>query len=177
MTLYLVESALNGIVKDKAGFEQKIAELQNELAPQDVTVIEVQVSKDLSRAFFIFESAGRDILNTSLRSAGIPVILSKPVRLIGQDLDEVKQQKEVVNYLVEWNLPENLTMDQYLERKKNNSVHYAEVPEVSFSRTYVCEDMTKCLCFYDAPGEAAVKKAREAVKAPIDSITEILPGK
>lgn len=177
MTLYLVESALNGIVKDKAGFEQKIAELQKELAPQDVTVIEVQVSKDLSRAFFIFESAGRDILNASLRSAGIPVILSKPVRLIGQDLDEVKQQKEVVNYLVEWNLPENLTMDQYLERKKNNSVHYAEVPEVSFSRTYVCEDMTKCLCFYDAPGEAAVKKAREAVKAPIDSITEILPGK
>ncbi|MDF2661678.1 MAG: hypothetical protein K0Q94_4469 [Paenibacillus sp.] len=177
MTLYLVESALNGIVKDKAGFEQKIAELQKELASQDVTVIEVQVSKDWSRAFFIFESAGRDILNASLRSAGIPVILSKPVRLIGQDLEEVKQQKEVVNYLVEWNLPENLTMDQYLERKKNNSVHYAEVPEVSFSRTYVCEDMTKCLCFYDAPGEAAVKKAREAVKAPIDSITEILPGK
>jgi hypothetical protein len=177
MTLYLVESALNGIVKDKAGFEQKITELQKELAPQDVTVIEVQVSKDWSRAFFIFESAGRDILNASLRSAGIPVILSKPVRLIGQDLEEVKQQKEAVNYLVEWNLPENLTMDQYLERKKNNSVHYAEVPEVSFSRTYVCEDMTKCLCFYDAPGEAAVKKAREAVKAPIDSITEILPGK
>ena len=64
-------------------------------------------------------------------------------------------------------------MDQYLARKKKNSVHYEEVPEVAFSRTYVCEDMSKCLCFYDAPDEAAVKRAREAVNTPIDSITEL----
>lgn len=177
MALYLVESALNQIVHVKEELEGKLDELQQELAAQGVSLIEVQVSKDLSRAFFIFESAERDVLHESLRKAGIPVILSKPVRLIGQDLEEVKQQKEVVNYLVEWNLPEHLTMDQYLERKKTNSVHYAEVPEVTFSRTYVCEDMTKCLCFYDAPGADAVKKAREAVKAPIDSITEIISGK
>lgn len=68
-------------------------------------------------------------------------------------------------------------MEQYLERKKKNSVHYQEVPEVTFSRTYVCEDMTKCLCFYDAPDEEAVKRARNAVKTPIDSITEILADK
>jgi hypothetical protein len=177
MALYLVESALNTVVKDNEGLEQKITGLQKELATQNVSLIEVQVSKDLSRAFFIFETAERDLLHESLRKVGIPVILSKPVRLIGQDIEHVKQQTEIINYLVEWNLPEHLTMDQYLERKKTNSVHYAEVPEVSFSRTYVCEDMTKCLCFYDAPGEAAVKKAREAVKAPIDSITEIIPRK
>jgi hypothetical protein len=75
--------------------------------------------------------------------------------------------------LVEWNIPEDITMDQYLARKKKNSVHYEEVPEVAFSRTYVCEDMSKCLCFYDAPDEAAVKRAREAVQTPIDSITEL----
>lgn len=172
MSLYLVESALNGVVSDKAGFEQKIDELQRELTGL-ASVVEVQVSKDFSRAFFILESEGRDVLNASLRKVGIPVILSKPVRLIGQSADEDRTQHTTVNYLVEWNLPEHLTMDAYLERKKNNSVHYAEVPEVTFSRTYVCEDMTKCLCFYEAPGEAAVKKAREAVKAPIDSITEL----
>ena len=33
--------------------------------------------------------------------------------------------------------------------------------------------MSKCLCFYDAPDEAAVKRAREAVHTPIDSITEL----
>lgn len=62
-----------------------------------------------------------------------------------------------------------------LSKKEKNSVHYQEVPEVTFSRTYVCEDMTKCLCFYDAPDEEAVKRAREAVQTPVDSITEILP--
>lgn len=175
MALYLVESTLSGVVQDKESLDAKIAELQQQLSAQQAHLIEVQVSKDFGRAFFIFETSERDVLHAVLRQAEVPVILSKPVRLIGQDLEDVKQQREVVNYLVEWNLPENLTMDQYLERKKTNSVHYAEVPEVSFSRTYVCEDMTKCLCFYDAPGEADVKKAREAVKAPIDSITEIIP--
>ncbi|GAA3404276.1 DUF4242 domain-containing protein [Paenibacillus hodogayensis] len=176
MSLYLVESALAAVAKDKESLESKLAALREELATREASLIEVQVSKDFSRAFFIFETSGRDSLLEGLRQAGIPVVLSKPVRLIGQELEQVKEQSETVNYLVEWNLPEHLTMEQYLERKKTNSAHYAEVPEVAFSRTYVCEDMTKCLCFYDAPGEAAVKKARAAVKAPIDSITEIISG-
>jgi hypothetical protein len=177
MALYLVESYLNGAVKDKEGFEKKVADIQEVISQKNASLIEIQVSKDFSRAFFIFESEERNTVNDSLRELGVPITLIKQVRLVGQDLEEVKKQKDVVNYLVEWNLPENLTMDQYLDRKKTNSVHYAEVPEVSFARTYVCEDMTKCLCFYDAPDESTVKKARQAVKAPIDTITEILPQK
>ena len=175
MSLYLVESVLTSTVKDQAAFEAKAAAIQEQLNNQSATLIEIQVSKDLSRAFFIIESEERNVINETLRSLEVPVNLIKPVRLVGQELEDVKKQADVVNYLVEWNLPENITMDQYLDRKKTNSVHYAEVPEVAFSRTYVCEDMTKCLCFYDAPNESTVKKAREAVKAPIDTITEILP--
>ncbi|EIJ78195.1 hypothetical protein PB1_11564 [Bacillus methanolicus PB1] len=177
MTLYLVESILNGAVKDKESFEKKVSDIQEAVSKKNASIIEIQVSKDFSRAFFIFDSEDRNTVNDSLRELGIPITLIKQVRLVGQDLEEVKKQKDAVNYLVEWNLPENLTMDQYLDRKKTNSVHYAEVPDVSFARTYVCEDMTKCLCFYDAPDERTVKKAREAVKAPIDTITEILPQK
>lgn len=173
MSLYLVESVLGGLVNSKEAFEEKVEAVQQNLSDKNVTLIEVQVSSDFSRAFFIFESESRQVVNEGLREVGVPVALIKPVRLVGSDLDEVKKQAETINYLVEWNLPENLTMEQYLDRKTTNSVHYAEVPEVSFSRTYVCEDMTKCLCFYDAPDESAVKKAREAVKAPIDSITQI----
>ena len=173
MALYLVESILNGVVNTKDGFESKVSEIQGTVSEKNVQLIEVQVSKEFTRAFFIFESEDRHTITESLRELGIPVALIKPVRLVGQELAKVKEQKEKVNYLVEWNLPESLTMDQYLERKTKNSVHYAEVPEVSFSRTYVCEDMTKCLCFYDAPDEGTVKKAREAVKAPIDTITEL----
>lgn len=177
MALYLVESALGGVVNDQAGLKAKVDELQGKLAGNGSAIIEVQVAKDFARAFFIVETSERDTVHAALREAGVPVLLSKPVRLVGQELEDVKKQQAAVNYVVEWNLPEHLTMDQYLERKRTNSAHYAEVPEVQFSRTYVCEDMTKCLCFYDAPGEAAVKRAREAVKAPIDSITELIPGK
>ncbi|ALF10443.1 DUF4242 domain-containing protein [Parageobacillus thermoglucosidasius] len=177
MALYLVESILTGAVKDKEVFEKKVSEIREELSKNGANLIEVQVSKDFSRAFFIFESEGRNIINDRLRRLGIPVTLIKPVRLVGKDIEEVKKEADTVNYVVEWNLPENLTMEEYLDRKKKNSVHYAEVPEVTFSRTYVCEDMTKCLCFYHAPDEQAVKKAREAVKAPIDTVTEILPNK
>lgn len=173
MGLYLVESVLNQEVREQVSLEKKITELQQKLQGAHATLIEIQVSKDFSRAFFIVESEERNSLNEGFRSVELPISLVKAVQLIGQDLDEVKKQADAVNYLVEWNLPENLTMEAYLDRKKTNSVHYAEVPEVSFSRTYVCEDMTKCLCFYDAPNISTVKKAREAVQAPVDVITEI----
>ena len=174
MGLFLVEAALNGIVNSKEELNQKASELQEVLSSKEAALIELQVSKDFSRSFFIVEANEEEIASGVLKEAGIPIELVKEVRLVGDELEKVKQQKDVVNYLVEWNIPEDITMDQYLARKKKNSVHYEEVPEVSFARTYVCEDMSKCLCFYDAPDEAAVKRAREAVSTPIDSITEIL---
>ena len=174
MGLYLIESSLKEIVSTKAELDQKAEVLQTELKEKNSALIELQVSKDFSRAFFIVEAEEPNAATDTLKTVGIPVQLVKEVRLVGKELEEIKKNKDVVNYLVEWNIPENITMDAYLARKKKNSVHYQEVPEVSFSRTYVCEDMTKCLCFYDAPDEAAVKRAREAVQTPIDSITEIL---
>jgi Protein of unknown function (DUF4242) len=173
MALYLVESSLKELVSTKDELNQKVSELQSSLGEKNATLIEVQVSKDFSRSFFIVEGEKQEVATETLEAAGITVELVKEVRLVGKELDAVKEQNDVVNYLVEWNIPADITMDQYLARKKKNSVHYDEVPEVSFSRTYVCEDMSKCLCFYDAPDEAAVKRAREAVQTPIDAITEL----
>ena len=174
MSLYLVESSLTGIVSTKEEVNQKATEIQSLLGEKEGSLIEVQVSKDFSRSFFIVEAENEEIATSVIKEAGISIELVKDVRLVGDELEKVKQNKEVVNYLVEWNIPENITMDQYLARKKKNSVHYEEVPEVQFARTYVCEDMSKCLCFYDAPDESAVKRARVAVDTPIDAITEIL---
>ena len=173
MGLYLIESTLKDIVSTKEALDQKVSELQSKLKESNSSLVELQLSKDFSRSFFIIEGEDQDAATEVLKGEGIPVELVKEVRLVGKELEDVKKNNEVVNYLVEWNIPENLTMDQYLARKKKNSVHYQEVPEVAFSRTYVCEDMTKCLCFYDAPDEAAIKRAREAVQTPITSITEI----
>ena len=172
MTLYLIEASLKGIVSNKEQLEHKVETLQEQLKLQSSELIEVQVSNDYARSFFIIEGSEQNAAVEVLKTEGITADLVKDVRLVGKELEAVKSGNDVINYLVEWNLPEDLTMDQYLARKKKNSVHYEEVPEVEFSRTYVCEDMSKCLCFYDAPDEAAVKRAREAVKTPIDSITQ-----
>ncbi|MFD2115328.1 DUF4242 domain-containing protein [Paenibacillus yanchengensis] len=172
MSLYLVEATFAGNVTTTEQFSHITAALQEQLLEKEVKLLEVQVSKGFERAFYIFEGELATI-EAGLNHEAITVELIKQVRLIGKAQEEVTNSEEGLNYLVEWNLPEHLTMDAYLERKKNNSVHYSEVPEVDFSRTYVCEDMTKCLCFYKAPDEAAVKRARAAVQAPIDAITEI----
>ncbi|SFE05316.1 Protein of unknown function [Lentibacillus persicus] len=174
MGLYLVETTFGGNIADKQTLESKVSEVKETVGKDGDNLIEVQAAKDLSRAFLIFETEKEEsALANTLKENGVNVDLIKAVRIVGKDLEDVKKQSDKVNYLVQWNLPEDLTMDEYLARKKKNSVHYAEVPEVSFERTYVCEDMSKCLCFYDAPDEDAVKRAREAVKTPIDSITEI----
>lgn len=44
-------------------------------------------------------------------------------------------------------------------------------PEVCFLRTYVREDMAKCLCLYDVPDEDAVCRARAVVETPFDPVT------
>lgn len=169
MSLFLVEST----VSEVSNKEQFAALVERVGQAKEVTVIEVQVAKDFSRAYFILEANEEVQATSALTAQNIQTDLVKEVRLVGKELDEVKTNQEVVNYLVEWEIPAEITMDQYLARKKKNSVHYEEVPEVHFSRTYVCEDMTKCLCFYDAPDEAAVKRAREAVQTPITSLTEL----
>ena len=169
MALFLVESTINE-VSTKEAFSALVEKVH---AAEGANVIEVQVAKDFSRGYFIIEATDEVAATAALTAQGVTADLVKEVRLIGKELDEVKNGGEQVNYLVEWEIPAEITMDKYLERKKKNSVKYEEVPDVKFSRTYVCEDMTKCLCFYDAPDEAAVKRAREAVQTPITSLTEL----
>ena len=91
--------------------------------------------KDFSRAYFIVEANEEAQATEALTAENVQIDLVKEVRLVGKELEDVKRNQEVVNYLVEWEIPAEITMDQYLARKKKNSVHYEEVPEVHFSRT------------------------------------------
>lgn len=174
MSLYLAESVLSKNLRERASLEQAAKKVAAQAKERNSGLIEVQAAEDLSRAFFVLESTDQKAVRELLTDSGVPVTLVKQVRLVGQELEEVRKNAGQVKYLVEWNLPEGLTMEAYLKRKKENSVHYAEVPEVTFQRTYVCEDLTKCLCLYEAPGEDSVFKARKAVGAPVDAITETI---
>lgn len=170
MSLYLVEVALDGrneaeVVNALDGFAEALSG-RGEL-------IEAQVGVEAGRAYLVAEAADAAQVAEAAQAAGLSQVETKEVKLVGAELDEVKAKAGKANYLVEWNLPEGLTMERYLQRKQEKSVHYAEVPEVSFERTYVCTDMSKCLCFYESPSEELVIKAREAVEAPIDKLTTL----
>lgn len=169
MKLFLIEATITGI-SSKEQFQQLVDRVHS---TEEATVLEVQVVKDFGRAYFIVETNSEEAAKAVLEGQNVQIELVKEVRLVGKQLEDLKANKEFVNYLVEWEIPAEITMEQYLTRKKKNSVHYEEVPEVKFSRTYVCEDMTKCLCFYDAPDEEAVKRAREAVQTPITSLNKL----
>lgn len=132
--------------------------------------VEAQVTADAGRVFAIFDGGTTDTVRAALVGAGLTVDDVSDVRLVGADLADIKARRPASGYLVEWDLPAGLTMDAYLARKKEKSPLYAQVPETTFQRTYVREDMVKCLCFYDAPDEEAVVRAREVVSAPIDRL-------
>ena len=170
MTLFLLESNDLAFASNKSDLEKKAAELTTGSVP---TLIEVQATEDLTHGYFIVEANNETEAKQFLEDASININLVKEVRLVGKELDEVKAGDPKIDYLVTWNIPEGITMDQYLARKKKNSVHYEEVPEVQFQRTYVCEDMTKCICLYDAPDEDAVRRARKGEDAAGDGIEKI----
>jgi hypothetical protein len=136
-------------------------------------VVEVQVGTDAGRVFVIAEHATREPLEVAYRSAGLTLHAIAEVRLVGPSLDEVKAARGDAGFIVEWDLPEGLTLERYLERKREKAPAYAQVPETTFLRTYVCVDMTKCLCFYRAPDEEAVLRARAAVETPVDRLSRI----
>ncbi len=165
MTLYLYEIAgLPG----RAEVDQAIKTLDAEVHRAGGELIEAQVTGQ-HRLFLVAELDNPlSVEATSLGAAE----LTGPheVRLVGAELEQLKAVRPTAGYLVEWDLPADLDMESYLSRKKTNAPKYAEVPEVSFLRTYVRVDMDKCLCFYDAPDEDAVRRARVAVQTPIDRL-------
>lgn len=136
-------------------------------------IIETQVTADGTQLFTVIETENLESLNTALNGAGVAVKDLAKVRLVGAELDEIKKLRPKGQYLVEWDFPEGLTMEKYLARKKEKSPLYEGIKDVHFLRTYVREDMVKCLCFYDGDSEDAVLKAREVVDTPVSRIHQI----
>lgn len=167
MSLFLVEFAPKGAI------ETVLESLKSAISLAGAELIEVQVTAEKNHVFSIIEAANAGTVKESLTKAGFEFDGIAPVRLVGADLEQVKQSRPPTGYLVEWDIPEGITMDAYLARKKEKSPLYAQVPETTFQRTYVREDMLKCLCFYDAPDEAAVVRAREVVSTPIDRLHKL----
>lgn len=171
MSLFLLEIAPSSATRE--GSQVVLDALLGAGGGEAAEVIESQVAADHSRLFTVVEAGSAEAaaaVGEAVREVAEEVQGPDEVRLVGAELEEIKALRRGAGYLVEWDIPAEITMDQYLARKKANAPKYAQVPETSFLRTYVREDTAKCLCFYDAPDEDAVVRAREAVSTPIDRI-------
>lgn len=179
MTLFLYETTPSP--QQQADPSELIDAIAGILVGSGGEVIETQVTKGAARVFTIVElpddadgscSVDAPALDASTVGAA-EVTEPAQVRLVGTDLETIKAARPEAGYLVEWDIPAEIDMDTYLSRKKEKSPRYAEIPEVSFLRTYVREDTDKCLCFYNAPDTDAVVRAREIVSTPITRLHEL----
>lgn len=166
MSLFVAEL----ITADEESIESVLDSVQAAALTSNGEFIESQVTADHKRVFAVIEAQEIGSLKQALEAASLQVDELAEVRLVGAELEEVKRLKKPGQYLVEWDFPEGLTMEKYLNRKKEKSPLYNDITDVKFLRTYVREDMIKCLCFYDGESEAAVIAAREVVDTPISRL-------
>jgi hypothetical protein len=181
MALFLIETPLpqsvaGGSETRPEPVEPLLERIADAVEASGGEVIEIQLGRDTGLIYTVAEHQSGSVLERALTDAGIPHHGSAEVRLVGPSLAQLKAQRSSARYLVEWDLPTGLTLERYLARKRAKAPGYAQVPETTFLRTYVCLDMSKCLCLYDAPDEAAVLRARAAVDTPVDRLTQLEPG-
>jgi hypothetical protein len=139
---------------------------------------DIQVTAGHGQVFAVIDTA-TDRVTADLRARFATIVLAASgirltgphaVRLVGADPRRPESADRPADYLAEWEFPPGLDMDTYLARKQAKSAGYAQVPQVRFLRTYVREDMEKCVCLYRAPDEQSVRAARRAVDTPIDRL-------
>ena len=171
MGLFLIEAKTEADERDAVTAQLDTA--AEAVANSGAEVLEATVTGDHSNAFVVLEAADRDAAAAAARATGLRFTGPDEVRLVGATVEQVREARAGARYLVEWDFPAGLDMDTYLARKKEKGPLYADVPEVSFLRTYVREDMSKCLCLYDADSEADVRRAREVVDTPVTRLHEL----
>jgi Protein of unknown function (DUF4242) len=78
----------------------------------------------------------------------------------------------VHRYLVERTFPPGALKGLDAATKKKVNTNNASVG-VRWVKSYANADETKTFCVYEGPNEAAVRKAAELNKLPVDSVTEV----
>lgn len=173
MSLFLIEAELTGGSRDDA--RAAIEQIARAYAESGGELIEAQIAAGGSHAFLILngDACAGVVLDAATLSGVERLSEAVPVRIVGTTVEEVQRRGADAGYLVEWDIPAEITMDQYLDAKARKSPLYDTLDDVAFLRTYVREDTQKCLCFYDAENEAAVRRAREVVDTPISRLHQI----
>ena len=82
------------------------------------------------------------------------------------------EKNTVHRYLIERTFPAGALKGLDAATKKKVNANNASVG-VRWVQSYANADETKTFCLYEAPSEAAVRKAAELNGLPVDSVTEV----
>ena len=116
MSLFLLEVPLPG--EGKESLDALFAKLADTAKQSNGELIEVQVSRENGLAYAIVEHRAAEVVDAFFKQAGVDFNEVAPVRLVGAELEDIKKKKAGAQYLVEWDIPEWVTMYQYLNRKR-----------------------------------------------------------
>ena len=116
MALYLVELTPANPSKEEA---TALIETVNSSLTNGAELIETQVSADHKIVFVIIEAENTAFGPDLAAAIGERASVEGPdaVRLVGAELDDIKKLKKDADYLVECDIPAEITMEQYLTRK------------------------------------------------------------
>jgi hypothetical protein len=100
-------------------------------------------------------------------------VLLTPAFAADEPAQPASAAKESVHrYLIERTFPAGALKGLDAATKKKVNANNASVG-VRWIQSYANADQTKTFCVYEGPSEAAVRKAAELNKLPVDSITEV----
>ena len=88
------------------------------------------------------------------------------------DASHAASKSSVHRYLVERTFPPGALKGLDAATKKKVNASNSSVG-VRWIESYANADETKTFCVYEGPNEAAIRKAAELNKLPVDSITEV----
>jgi len=100
------------------------------------------------------------------------MIAASAVAADGPAAPAMSDAKVVHRYLVERTFPPGALQGLDAATKRKVNANNASVG-VRWVKSYANADETKTFCVYEGPSEAAVRKAAELNKLPVDSITEV----
>ena len=111
MALYLVELTPAQPSKDEA---TALIETVNSSLSHGAELIETQVSADHKIVFVIVEAESTAFGPDLTAAIGERAAVAGPdaVRLVGAELEDIKKLKKDADYLVEWDIPAEITMEQ-----------------------------------------------------------------
>jgi hypothetical protein len=104
------------------------------------------------------------LLSLAFSLAAVPGVFAQTAGPPGQTVTH--------RYLVERTFPVGALKGLDADTKKKVNANNASVG-VRWVESYANADETKTFCVYEGPSEAAIRKAAELNKLPVDSITEV----